>query len=146
MKINSLLYIYIWAQTKWFKDGFWPEGLLIYRKCRLVLHRVWVPTAGSKSFTGVSGRRGWGCPVPADSSQLTMGHIWGPLPCWWHLRESIFKKQKRPERRREPIGETAERTPKSEKEQRHGKADIPPGDSAQRKVWEERSRRRKLLG
>lgn len=42
--------------------------------------------------------------------------------------------QKTPERRRDPIGETPEGTPKSEeKEQPHGRADIPHGDRTQRK-------------
>lgn len=140
-------YIYVWAQTEWIKVSFWPEGLLIYRKCGPVLHRVWVPTAGSGSFTGVSGRRGWGCPVPgtADSRQVTIGHTWDPQPHRWHLRESAFKKQKTSESKREPIGETAEETPKSEEEEQpHGKADFPHGDRG--KAWEERSRRKELLG
>lgn len=67
-------------------------------------------------------------PGTADSSQLTMGHTRGLQPHWWQLRESVFKKHKTPERRREPTGVTAEGTPKSEKEeQRCGKADFPHG-------------------
>lgn len=128
-------YIYIWAQAEWFKDGFWPEGLLIYRKCRRAPHRVWVPTAGGGSFTGVSGRWGWSCPVPgtADSSNPP----WGTPEALSHTGGTwgkVYLRNRKPERRREPTGETAEGTPKSEKEEQpHGKADFPHTDSTQRK-------------
>lgn len=63
-----------------------------------------------------------------QGQQTLVNSPWGPQPHWWQLRESVFKKHKTPERRREPTGETAEGTPKSEKEEQPcGKADFPHG-------------------
>lgn len=64
-------------------------------------------------LAGASLRRSWDCPVPhrdgssqfqlvpAGSNSPTTGHRRTPLPGWWHLGESVFKKgEKTPDRQR----------------------------------------------
>lgn len=61
-----------------------------------------MPTAGSRSFTGVSGRRSWGCPVPGAADPVSSP--WGTPEALSHAAgasREVCLRNRKPERRRE---------------------------------------------
>ena len=139
VKFNSLWYIR--DQSRWFKDAFWPESQLIYRKCPLLA----VGAAQGPLWREVEAALCWGQLVPENPAQ-------GRAEAWGHAggtSGTAYLRKHQRGRRREQKGETAEGTPRSEEEEElHGGADIPHGktmlgqrkDVRRKEQWTETAR------